>query len=128
MTRARLSDVYRDYIACLNRQDWAMLGWFVRDDIRYNGETIGLPGYRAMLERDFRAIPDLQFAITLLVCDPPRIASRLHFHCTPVGLLFGLAVNGRTVTFSENVFYEFRDERIVEVWSVIDQAAIRAQI
>ncbi|WP_336605525.1 ester cyclase [Chromohalobacter canadensis] len=28
--------------------------------------------------------------------------------------------------FAENVFYEFRDEKIVQVWSVIDKAAIEA--
>ena len=30
--------------------------------------------------------------------------------------------------FAENVFYQFRDERIAEVWSVIDKAAIEAQL
>ena len=26
MTKADLSDIYRDYIACLNKQDWPNLG------------------------------------------------------------------------------------------------------
>ena len=42
--------------------------------------------------------------------------------------LFGLPVNGKRVSFCENVFYEFRDERIVAVWSIIDKAAIEAQL
>jgi predicted ester cyclase len=37
-------------------------------------------------------------------------------------------VNGRQVVFAENVFYRFRDERIAEVWSVIDEGAIEAQL
>jgi predicted ester cyclase len=37
-------------------------------------------------------------------------------------------VNGKRVNFAENVFYQFRDERIAEVWSVIDKAAIEAQL
>jgi predicted ester cyclase len=32
------------------------------------------------------------------------------------------------VSFSENVFYEFRDGKIREVWSVIDKAAIESQL
>jgi len=32
------------------------------------------------------------------------------------------------VTFAENVIYEFRGEKIVEVWAVIDKAAIEAQL
>lgn len=128
MTRTELADLYRGYIACLNRQDWADLGRFVHAEVRYNGEPVGLSGYRAMLEGDFRAIPDLHFEIGLLIADPPRIASRLLFDCTPTGLLFGLPVDGRRVRFAENVFYEFRDGRIAEVWSIIDKAAIEAQL
>jgi steroid delta-isomerase-like uncharacterized protein len=128
MMTTDLSDIYRNYIACLNKQDWPNLGRFIHDDVHYNGERIGLAGYRAMLERDFRAIPDLHFDIHLLISEPPRVASRLRFNCTPKGLLFGLPVNGRTVSFSENVFYEFRDQRIENVWSVIDKAAIEAQL
>lgn len=125
---ADLADIYRAYIACLNQQDWAALGRFVDAAVVHNGKRLGLAGYRAMLEGDFRAIPDLRFTIALLVCEPPRVASRLSFDCTPTGLLFGLPVNGRRVSFTENVFYEFRDARIVKVWSVIDTAAIKAQL
>jgi predicted ester cyclase len=128
MTKTDLSDIYRNYIACLNRQDWPHLGRFVHDDVHYNGKRIGLSGYREMLEGDFRAIPDLHFDIYLLISEPPQVASRLRFDCTPKGLLFGLPVNGRKVSFTENVFYEFLNQRIEKVWSVIDKAAIEAQL
>ena len=81
-----------------------------------------------MLEGDFRAIPDLYFDIRLLISEPPRVASRLRFDCTPTGLLFGLAVNGKKIQFTENVFYEFVDGRIGNVWSIIDKAAIESQL
>lgn len=123
-----LSDVYLGYISCLNKQDWSRLGRFVDDDVHHNGRRLGLSGYRDMLERDFREIPDLRFNVQMLVCEPPRIASRLLFDCTPRGEFFGLAINGRKVSFSENVFYEFRADKIVRVWSAIDTAAIEAQL
>lgn len=128
MTGQNLEALYRGYIACLNRQDWADLGSFVHEDVHYNGKRIGLSGYRTMLEGDFKAIPDLHFAIDFLVIDPPRVASRLLFDCTPVGDFFGLPVNGRRVSFTENVFYEFEDARIRNVWSIIDKAAVAAQV
>ena len=128
MTKTYLSGVYRDYIACLNTQDWPKLGQFVDDDVIHNGRRVGLPGYLAMLERDFDDIPDLHFDILMLISDPPHIASRLGFHCTPKGVFLGLPVNGKKVSFTENVFYEFRKEKILEVWSVIDKAAIEAQL
>jgi len=128
MNKADLSDIYRDYVACLNGQDWAKLGQFVSDDVHYNGRRIGLSGYREMLERDFEEIPDLHFNIQLLVSDPPCVASRLAFACTPKGRFLGLEVNGKRVSFAENVFYEFRGGKIAQVWSVIDKAAIEAQL
>jgi predicted ester cyclase len=128
MVEAGLSHIYRDYIACLNKQDWQRLGLFVHDDVRRNGQPFGLANYRAMLERDFDEIPDLSFDIRLLVAEPPYLASRLAFDCTPKGTFLGLPVNGRRVSFAENVFYEFRNDKIAQVWSVIDKAAIEAQL
>jgi len=128
MTEAALAERYRAYLDCLNRQDWANLHRFVAEDARHNGRPFGLAGYRAMLERDFAEIPDLSFAIELLVCEPPHVAARLRFDCRPKGLFLGLPVNGGRVVFAENVIYRFRDERIAEVWSVVDKAAIEAQL
>ncbi|WP_018317644.1 ester cyclase [Bradyrhizobium sp. WSM2793] len=128
MEREELAGIYRAYIACLNRQDWPALGQFVHDEIAHNARPLGLSGYRAMLEQDFRKIPDLQFHIEMLIIDPPRIAARLKFDCTPVGTFLGLAVNGRRVSFCENVFYEFDNDKIRQVWSVIDKTAIEAQL
>ena len=123
-----LSDIYRDYIACLNKQDWPTLGQFVDDEAVHNGRRVRLSGYRDMLVRDFDEIPDLHFNIQMLISDPPHIASRLGFDCTPKGTFLGLHINGKRVSFTENVFYEFRSEKIREVWSIIDKAAIEAQL
>lgn len=128
MTRDELADIYRAYIACLNAQDWEKLGQFVQDGASHNGRRLGLSGYRQMLERDFADIPDLHFSIELLVTDPPHVASRLRFDCTPKGKFLGLDVNGRRVAFAENVFYRFGGGKIEQVWSVIDKTAIEAQL
>lgn len=128
MTSAELAKRYRDYVDCLNRQDWANLGNFVDAAVQHNGKALGFEGYRDMLEGDYRAIPDLRFNIDLLVAEPPHVACRLLFDCTPAGELFGLPVNGRRVRFAENVFYQWLDGRIRTVWSVIDTSAIAAQL
>src|SRR5262245_1676884 len=123
-----LASVYRGYIACLNTQNWVHLEQFVHGDVHYNGRPVGLSGYREMLESDFRKIPDLHFNIQLLVSDPPYVARRLSFDCTPRGDFLGLPVNGRKISFAENVFYELQDRKIIRVWSVLDKAAIEAQL
>jgi predicted ester cyclase len=128
MSDVSLAEIYRAYLACLNRQNWSTLDQFVDAQVKHNGRELGLSGYRQMLEQDFRAIPDLRFDAQMLVCEPPYLASRLWFECTPVGEFLGLRVDGRKVSFAENVFYEFRGGKICEVWSVIDKGAIEAQL
>lgn len=127
-----LESVYRAYIACLNAQDWDRLGDYVHAEVSHNARHLGVAGYRAMLEQDYRDIPDLQFRIALLVADAGphqgNVAARLKFDCTPVGEFLGLPVNGQRVQFTENVFYTYRDGKIAEVWSVIDKAAVESQL
>ncbi|MGC9959244.1 ester cyclase [Roseiarcus sp.] len=128
MDSSSLSKLYRAYIDCLNRQDWEALGQFVDDEVEHNGRPLKLSGYRDMLVRDFEDIPDLRFNIQLLASSPPLIAARLAFKCSPKGKFLGLSVDGRVVSFAENVFYEFKRAKIASVWSVIDKAAIEAQL
>ena len=74
-------------------------------------------------------IPDLSFNIQLLIC-------RSALYCEPArlstarrkGNFSGSLYDGRKISFTENVFYEFREVKIVRVWSVIDKMAIEAQL
>ncbi len=127
-TAHALRSLYQRYLDCLNAQDWSRLGEFVHDKVSHNGRAFGLAGYRSMLENDFQQIPDLQFHAELLVCEPPVIAARLTFHCSPKGEFLGLPLNGRTVSFAENIFYEFEGGKIKTAWSVLDKAAIEEQL
>lgn len=81
MTGDEIADCYRGYIACLNGRRWAELERFVHDEVHYNGQFVGLDGYRQMLDGDVRAIPDLQFNIGLLIVEPPHVAAQLRFDC-----------------------------------------------
>jgi predicted ester cyclase len=128
MTKNELADIYKSYIACLNKQDWDNLKNFVANNAVHNGRPLGLEGYLAMLVNDFKTIPGLVFNIQILAVDPPYVTSRLWFDCTPKGLFLELPINGRKISFAENVIYEFRDGKIVEVWSVLDKSAIEAQL
>lgn len=62
------------------------------------------------------------------MCDPPHVAVRLAFDCTPVGEFLGLPVNGKRVRFTEHVFYTLEGGRIRTVWSLLDRQAIEAQL
>src|SRR5262245_4101893 len=120
--------VYRGYLRCLNERQWQRLGEFVADHLSYNGEPMGFDDYRAMLEADVHAIPDLQFRPELLLADDHVVSCRLFFECNPRHAFLGFEPTGGRVSFSEHVFYRFENRLIVEVWSVIDKEAIREQI
>lgn len=123
-----LLGIYRDYLACLNERRWDELGRFVADGVVYNGEQLGLMGYRSMLEADTHAVPDLQFIPKIILAADHVVSCRLFFECTPRQEFLGFAPTGRRVSFPEHVFYRFEDRRIVEVWSVIDKDAVRQQL
>jgi predicted ester cyclase len=128
MSRTDLLAVYRNYLQCLNNRQWHELGQFVAEGVAHNGKRLGLKGYRAMLESDVDAIPDLQFIPEILLADDNVVACRLVFQCTPRRAFLGFEPSGKRVSFPEHAFYRFDDRRIVEVWSVIDKGAIREQV
>ncbi len=123
-----LNQIYQDYVACLNAQDWPSLGRYVADDVTHNTNTLGLSGYRKMLEENYEDIPDLRFNVEMVIREPPYLASRLRFDCAPKGVFLGLPINGRRVVFHENVFYQFENGKIARVRSALDKVAIEAQL
>lgn len=120
--------MYERYIACLNARAWNELGNFVADDVVHNGRRLGVDGYRAMLEENCRDIPDLYFHVDFTMANESHVAARIRFDCTPTDEFLGVPVNGRRVVFYEHAFYTLEKGKIAEVFSVIDKAAIEAQV
>ncbi|MER7585885.1 MULTISPECIES: ester cyclase [Bacteria] len=123
-----LRQAYRAYLDCLNARDWDRLGNYVDEGVTRNGNRLGVCGYRAMLEEDVATVPDIRFEIELLVVEGAWVASRLSFDCHPGGDFMGVAVDGRRVRFTENVFYRFKGGKVVEVRSVVDKVAVEAEL
>lgn len=128
MRERDLSAVYREYLRCLNERRWSDLGVFVADRLSYNGKHMALTDYRALLEADTTATPDLRFNPEILLADDRFVACRLYFRCTPQRTFLGIEPTGAQVSFAEHVFYRFEAQRIVEVWSLIDKDSVREQM
>jgi len=120
--------VYRDYLACLNERRWDDLGEFVADELSYNRRRLTLADYRALLDADTTATPDLRYRAEHLLADGDLVACRLWFECVPRQRFLGIEPTGVRVSFAEHVFYRFRQRRIVDVWSLIDKDAVREQM
>jgi predicted ester cyclase len=128
MTDAELEAHYRSYLDCLNTRLLGRLDAFVHDELTYNGNPMTRADYRALLEDDIAAIPDLSFDVDLLVVGGEQVACRLKFHCRPEREWRGLRPTGQRIAFAEHVFYAFRDGRIDHVWSLLAHAAIEEQL
>lgn len=128
MTEAEMESLYRRYISYLNDRRADELGKFVHEELTYNGKPMTRLGYQNLIAGNIAAIPDLYFNIHLLIADGDQIACRLRFDCTPQSEFLGLQPNGKFISFSEHVFYRFRDGKIYEVWSLLDRSAIEKQL
>ena len=119
---------YRAYLAVLNERRLDDLVHHVADRLTYNGEAMTGQAYRDLLAGDLAAIPDLFYDARLVVADGDMVAARLLFDCTPQRDFLGFTPDGRRLVFAEHVFYRYRDGRIAEVTSLIDRAAVAAQL
>ncbi|NIZ91560.1 ester cyclase [Kineococcus rubinsiae] len=128
MNGGALERHYRDYLAALDDRRFEDLPAFVADELTYNEASLSAARYRALLEDDVRRIPDLSFDVQHLVVAGDHVAARLRFDCTPVETFHGFEPTGSRVVFTEHVFYRFRDDRIVQVWSLLDVAALQRQL
>jgi steroid delta-isomerase-like uncharacterized protein len=119
---------YRNYIATLNERRFDDLAAFVADELIYNDIPMTTRQYRALIEDDVRRIPDLFFEVQHCVVNDSYVACRIRFDCTPRESFHGLEPTGSRVVFVEHVFYRFHDDRIAQVWSLLDVAALERQL
>jgi predicted ester cyclase len=128
MWSANLEARYRLYLDALNERRLDDLVHYVQDELSYNGETMTRRQYQDIIAADIAAIPDLIFDAQIIIASADHVACRLLFNCTPQHEFLGFSPNGERLRFAEHVFYHFRDGRIAAVWSLIDRAAIEAQL
>jgi len=119
---------YLRYLDALNDRRFDELPGFVADDLLYNGAPLTGAQYRELLEDDVTRIPDLFFAVQHLLVDGAYVACRIGFDCVPREVFHGLLPTGARVQFTEHVFYRFDGQRIAEVWSLLDLAALERQL
>lgn len=114
-----------------NAHDLAALDRFVSREVRYHpprGATKGFDGYRAMI-RDFLAgVPDLRFTIDAAVEREGLVATRIRITGTHAGTWRGHPPTARTLDVQGRPWLRVADGRVVEVWSLFDEAAAAEQL
>jgi len=129
MNAAELGQHYRRYIDCLNQRQIDQLDGFVHETIRYNGAPMSRDDWKAgPILATIEVMPDFRWTISEIVVEGERIAARLTDTGTLAREWLGLSPTGRSVAFTEMVFYTFTDGRMSEIWSLFDQAGMKAQL
>ena len=126
MTKADLSDLYRRYIACLNRRDWPRLGQFVGESVAITACGSASPAIARCSSASRRSLTSHSTSPVdrrSAACrEPPRVRLRAK----------GKVPRSRRRRAPRRLhgkrFYEIREGKIDAVWSIVDKAAIEAQL
>ncbi|KAI0379613.1 SnoaL-domain-containing protein [Hypomontagnella monticulosa] len=131
LSARELEDKYRQYIGCINAQTMeAELHRFCHPQVVHNTKALTIEEYRLLIQEAFTAIPDITFGLHTVVVDEraQRVAVRIEFSGTPIGVFAGVKPNGRSVSFCEHVTYRFEEGKIARVWSIVDWPSYQAQL
>ncbi|KAI0841495.1 SnoaL-domain-containing protein [Hypoxylon sp. FL0890] len=131
LSASELHEKYRAYISCINAQAMETdLHNFCSPEVVHNTKTLTINEYRLLIQEAFTAIPDITFDLPTVIADEEaqRVAARIEFTGTPVGIIAGAKPNGRSVNFCEHVTYRFEEGKVARVWSIVDWASYRAQL
>jgi steroid delta-isomerase-like uncharacterized protein len=74
------------------------------------------------------AFPDLRLTVEDIVQEGDRLSARVTVEGTHEGAFAGIAPTGRTVKVTNFAIYRLRDDRIAEMWSLVDMHQLRQQL
>jgi predicted ester cyclase len=96
---------------------------------RHPGQPLPGPiGPKRVVDSYRRAFPDIRFTIEDMIADGPRVASRLTFRGTHLGVLDDLAPTGRTVEVRAIGIFHVEGDRLAKHWGLFDENALRRQL
>ncbi|KAK5082119.1 hypothetical protein LTR05_007262 [Lithohypha guttulata] len=125
-TDSHLAEIYRKYIQAICDHDLDSIATFVADGVVHNGAVLGLQGYKDLLLKNI-VETDVQVEIKRLIANDDHVAALLVFTTKTTTLeLIGIKLDNHPFSYTENVIYDFRDDKIVEVHSLFDIDRIRA--
>ena len=93
-----------------------------------NGSAMDLAGYREISAGTTAAFSNLKHDIHHIVAEGDRVAVALTFRATHTGPYEGIAATGRTIAIEEISVLQFRDDKVVSEWTVVDLAAVEQQL
>ncbi len=96
----------------------------------YRGRSweTGLEELKGLIAFWRRAFPDLRFEIINLVGEGDLVAANLVFTATHRGPWQDIPPTGRSIRVEEMMFFRFEEDKIVELWEVMDEFEMMNQL
>jgi predicted ester cyclase len=116
----------------INGTQYDRLGEFCSPDVVMNrpggAVAIGLDEYEDHYRALHRTFPDLEAALTDVVSDGTRVATRFTVTATHEGELLGIEATGTRVTFPAQIMFRLGDGTVVEEFHQSDRTTLRKQL
>ena len=90
--------------------------------------TVGLENERESWRKAKLAMPDLHHEFVDVLSSPTVVAARTIVTGTMHGSYGGLSAEGRSFKVDQAVFAYIRDDKIAELWEIVDIASLREQL
>jgi steroid delta-isomerase-like uncharacterized protein len=97
-------------------------------DFRTNGRTVGTEGPRRNVANRLTGFPDLAVVIEDQIAVVDKVVTRLTWRGTHTGDYSGLPATGRRVEVRALTVFHFRNGKVFENWTVIDQFGLFQQL
>lgn len=93
-----------------------------------NGSAIDLAGYREMSAGMTAAFSELKHEIHHILAEGDQVAVGITLRAKHSGTYEGIAATGKTIAMEELVVLQFRGDKVVSEWAVVDLAAVEQQL
>ena len=115
-----------------NEQDFTRVSQLLADEVPLHigagTRTTSLTDLQAIVARWHAAFPDLRFDIHSVTADESIAAVRATLHGTQLGRWGDQEATGRRIAVEHAFFLRIADGLIVEVWELVDESALAAQL
>jgi len=127
-----LGGILLGLLAAGDAGDLASFDQCLHDDVVVHApaglSTVGLESERESWHRAKQAIPDLHHEVIDVLTSPGVVAARVVVTGTMHGSYGGLSAEGKPFKVDQAVFAYVRDDKIAELWEIVDVASLREQL
>ena len=124
-------EILRHQVDEINKGNLEVLSEYHAPDCIYHDNTrllVGADAYKESIARAKAAFPDLYVTINNIIGEDDYLAIRYTQESTFTKKFHNWEPNGKRIKYETQELYQFKDGKIVEVWSIYDDLDLLRQL